>query len=545
MAVMPSLPGAVRRLRGSSSAVDLDTEAGRAFLQERIALFNKVSFLISGAFFVAGAALSPLYAVAGEGPPPDWGSPALHAASLLVSLTVWQVCRRRHRLPAPVLLGLDATGLFVPLVLYSLQVVLVPPQWVDKAAQVLLLILTNMGIARAVLVPTGAGHTARVTGLAALPVIAIFLTFTAPGVSGPLFVIERSWSILWVLCALVIATLASHVIYGLREEVEKARRLGQYTLLEKLGEGGMGTVYRARHAMLRRPTAVKLLPPDKAGRVALERFEREVQITASLSHPNTVSVFDFGRTPDGIFYYAMEYLDGLNLAELVREDGPQGPGRIVHLLGQVASALVEAHGVGLIHRDIKPENVILCERGGVPDVAKVVDFGLVKDLEQASAALTRADVVQGTPLYLAPEAINAPSAVGPRSDLYALGGVGYYLACGHPVFEGATLVEVCSHHLHTAPVPPSDRLGSPVHPGLEKLILACLEKDPARRPASAAELRRALLSLEDLPPWGDEEARAWWTQWREKRRPRRPDAPSPSSATLSVAFENRETPVRD
>jgi serine/threonine protein kinase len=215
---------------------------------------------------------------------------------------------------------------------------------------------------------------------------------------------------------------------------------------------------------------VKLLPPDKAGRVALERFEREVQITASLSHPNTISVFDFGRTPDGIFYYAMEYLDGLNLAELVREDGPQGPGRVVHVPGQVASALVEAHGVGLIHRDIKPENVILCERGGVPDVAKVVDFGLVKDLEDASAALTHADAVQGTPLYLAPE---------------------------------------------------------------------------ARRPASAAALRDALLSLEVLPRWGEDEARAWWAGWRDERRPRRPETASSSSATLSVAFENRATPVRE
>jgi hypothetical protein len=542
---MPSLPGVVRRLRGSTSAVDLDTEAGRAFLQERVAFFNKVSFLISGGFLLAGVALGPLYVLPGR-TGPDWRPGALHAATLLVSLGAWRLCRRRVTLPARVLAGVDAAGLVLPLLGFSLQALYVPPHWATKMSQTFILIFTNMGISRAVLVPASAARTLRVTGLGALPLAAAVATLPAPpGLSAPLAVVDRFWSLLWILCALVVATLASRVIYGLREEVEKARRLGQYTLLEKLGEGGMGTVYRARHAMLRRPTAVKLLPPDKAGRVALERFEREVQITASLSHPNTVSVFDFGRTPDGIFYYAMEYLDGLNLAELVREDGPQGPGRIVHLLGQVASALVEAHGVGLIHRDIKPENVILCERGGIPDVAKVVDFGLVKDLEQASAALTRADVVQGTPLYLAPEAINAPSAVGPRSDLYALGGVGYYLACGQPVFEGATLVEVCSHHLHTPPVPPSERLGSAVHPGLERLILACLEKDPARRPASAAELRGALLSLEGLPPWGENEARAWWAGWRQEGRRRRPDAPSPSSATLSVAFENRETPVRD
>jgi len=326
--------------------------------------------------------------------------------------------------------------------------------------------------------------------------------------------------------------------------VEKARRLGQYTLEEKLGEGGMGTVYRARHAMLRRPTAIKLLPPDKAGRAALERFQREVQLTAALSHPNTVSVFDYGRTPDGIFYYAMEYLDGTNLEGLVRHDGPQPEGRVAHVLAQVASALVEAHGVGLIHRDIKPENVILCERGGIPDVAKVVDFGLVKDLEQGPSHLSRADVVQGTPLYLSPEAVKAPSEVGARSDLYGLGAVGYFLLTGQPVFPGATLVEVCSHHLHTPPVPPAERVGRELHPGLEALILACLEKDPARRPSSAAELRRRLQSLEGLPPWGEDEARAWWARWREGRDQRERAAPSARSSTVSIALEDRDTLVR-
>jgi serine/threonine protein kinase len=316
----------------------------------------------------------------------------------------------------------------------------------------------------------------------------------------------------------VIATLASFVIYGLREEIRQAHRLGQYTLEEKLGEGGMGTVYRASHAMLRRPTAVKLLPPDKAGEVALQRFEREVQLTASLSHPNTISVFDYGRTPDGIFYYAMEYLDGTNLHDLVKEDGPQPPGRVVHILGQVASALVEAHGVGLIHRDVKPENVILCERGGVPDVAKVVDFGLVKDLEPgADTRLTQANVVQGTPLYLSPEAISDPDAVDARSDLYSLGAVGYYLLTGTPVFSGRTLVEVCSHHLHTPPDPPSARVDTPIPADLEELILACLEKDPARRPFAAAVLRDALRSLAVAPEWTDKTAREWWTHWRARR----------------------------
>ncbi len=319
--------------------------------------------------------------------------------------------------------------------------------------------------------------------------------------------------------------------------MREARRLGQYTLEQKLGEGGMGVVYRASHAMLRRPTAIKLLPPEKAGSAALERFEREVQLTARLSHPNTVAVFDYGRTPDGVFYYAMEYLDGINLDTLVREDGPQPPARVVHVLRQVASALTEAHGIGLIHRDVKPENIILCERGGMPDVAKVVDFGLVRDLERAADA-SRTNLVQGTPLYLSPEAITAPDSVDGRGDLYALGAVGYFLLSGQHVFSGATLVEVCSHHLHTRPVPPSEKLGRALPLPIESLVLACLEKDPARRPASASELREKLGALAQAHPWGEDDARAWWERWRE--RPDRAVAPKDAfSGTLAVSLLGR------
>jgi serine/threonine-protein kinase len=530
---MSVTPRAVERLRGRTTALDLDTEGGRALLQERVAFFNKVAFLVSGAFFVVAAFAGPYY-----GNP---SAPLLHAATLVVSLAAWQLSARAASLPVRLLEAIDTAAVTLVLVGFAAQALLVPPAFTGEVTRSLVLILTQMAIVRAVLVPSAAVRTAGVSLLGALPIAAAILWLPAPpGIDPAVAWNDRFWSSLWVVSAVVVATLVLHVIYGLREEIQKARRLGQYTLEEKLGEGGMGSVYRARHAMLRRPTAIKLLPPEKSSEAALARFEREVQLTAGLSHPNTVSVFDYGRTPDGVFYYAMEYLEGTDLDALVRGDGPQPPARVAHVLRQVASALVEAHGIGLIHRDIKPENIILCERGGVPDVAKVVDFGLVRPLEPASEArLTRDDVIQGTPLYLSPEAIRAPDAVDARSDLYGLGAVGYYLVTGTHVFGGATTVEVCSHHLHTGPQPPSERLGRPVPAGLERLILGCLEKDPARRPANAAELRDALAALDAVGAWSEREARQWWDRWRRGRPERPGDVAGRATRTLAVALDRR------
>ncbi len=235
----------------------------------------------------------------------------------------------------------------------------------------------------------------------------------------------------------------------------------------------MGIVYRASHAMLRRPTAIKLLPADRAGNETLARFEKEVQLTASLTHPNTVTIFDYGRTPDGIFYYAMELLDGATLADVVEVDGPQPAARVAQILGQAAGALAEAHAVKLIHRDVKPANIMLVEQGGKPDVAKVLDFGLVKELDAtASPELTQIDAVTGTPQYMAPESIRAPDEVDARSDIYALGAVGYFLLTGEHVFTADTVVEVCAKHLNDEPVAPSERLGAAVPADLETLILA-------------------------------------------------------------------------
>jgi serine/threonine-protein kinase len=302
----------------------------------------------------------------------------------------------------------------------------------------------------------------------------------------------------------------------------------------------MGAVYRASHALLRRATAVKLLPPEKAGARNLARFEREVQLTAMLTHPNTVNIFDYGRTPQGVFYYAMEDLDGINLEELVIAYGPLEPARVIHILEQVCGSLSEAHAIGLVHRDIKPANIILCERGGIADTAKVVDFGLVKDIgapQNGGSGLSQINTLLGTPLYMAPETITAPDRIDARSDLYALGAVAYFLLTGEPPFVGASVLEVCAKHLHETPLAPSLRLGRPLPPDLEAIVLACLAKKPEARPESAAVLGEALLAC-DLPRWSAAQARAWWDQEGAHARSIRPK-PEPQSPQLlsTIAFD--------
>jgi serine/threonine-protein kinase len=329
---------------------------------------------------------------------------------------------------------------------------------------------------------------------------------------------------LWGI-AVAMAAGFSQTVHGLRKAVRDIKKLGQYTLEEKLGEGGMGVVYRASHAMLRRPTAIKLLLPERAGDEALARFEREVQRTAMLTHPNTVTVFDYGRTTDGVFYYAMELLDGLSLAEIVELEGAQPEERVIHLLEQAAASLAEAHDAGLIHRDVKPGNILVVDRGGISDLVKVVDFGLVKDAgpsadgaETADFALTKANAILGTPLYFAPETLTAPEAVSARADLYALGAVGYWLLTGTHVFSGKSLLEICSHHLHSVPEPPSARLGAPVSADLEALLLQCLAKQPEDRPATANVLRERLRACATAGAWTNARAAEWWAGHRAQVR---------------------------
>jgi eukaryotic-like serine/threonine-protein kinase len=364
---------------------------------------------------------------------------------------------------------------------------------------------------RAIVVPSSGRRTAVVSLLVFVPIwiAAVILGFeTTQELPGPAFVVG---ALVLGVVPILLASVGSNTIYGLRREVSKAKRLGQYTLDGKIGEGGNGEVYRARHELLRRPTAIKLLAPDRVGADNLKRFEREVQHMSQLTHPNTVAVFDYGRSPDGVFYYAMEYLDGINLQHLIERFGPQPSGRVVHILVQVCGALHEAHAAGLIHRDIKPANIILCERGAVPDVAKVVDFGLVKEITRDTGAPT--DVVLGTPAYISPEAVTRPDHITPAADLYALGAVGYFLITGRPVFDGATPDDVCRQHVRQPPRPPSD-LGAAIPPALEEVLMKCLAKQPAQRYPSAAALADALEAVPAADDWRKADAIAWWERFR-------------------------------
>lgn len=328
----------------------------------------------------------------------------------------------------------------------------------------------------------------------------------------PLTILKRTfWGLLILLAVsslaiFVFTLMMARLQRQAREAAIEAKQLGQYRLEEKLGEGAMGVVYRGRHAMLRRPTAVKLLNAEKVTETSITRFEREVQITSHLNHPNTIAIYDFGHTPEGVFYYAMEYLDGIDLQTLVDTYGPQQAGRVIYILKQVCGSLYEAHCSGLVHRDIKPANIMINRRGGEGDVVKVLDFGLVKAHDDGHD-----ESMAGTPLYMSPEAIQLPGSVDACSDLYAVGAVGYFLVTGHSVFEAEKLVDLCQMHTSEQPVPPSQRLGQPVPAELEHAILSCLEKSRARRPQTARDLAKMLSACPAASEWTIDHADSWWS----------------------------------
>ena len=339
-----------------------------------------------------------------------------------------------------------------------------------------------------------------------------------------------------VMLAVLEGMVYSHYIAGVRKEVFRAKRFGQYRLKEQLGSGGMGEVYRAEHELLKRDCAIKLIRPGiDADPEAVSRFEKEVRATARLSHWNTVEIYDYGRTDDGTFYYVMELLTGLSFADLVRLYGPMPPGRAVYLLSQVCDALREAHEKGLIHRDIKPANIFAATRGGVPDVAKLLDFGLVRQVSGGEEPAESASI-SGSPAYMAPEQGLLGGVSDARSDLYALGAVAYFLLTGRPPFDGHTILEQIVAHTKEPVVPPSRR-GVDVPADLERVVLRCLSKAPGARYPDAASLKRALLDCACASDWNADCATAWWAA--------RPDAVLLSSGIRSAKKVDRSVAVID
>ena len=509
-----------------------------AFLQRRVGWFGLIAGALVLAFYLFRFTSEPLPAALAE------PSMLTHLGAGLSLLVMW-LCLRGAPRTARRVRAVEAAGLVLASTLLALMATYIP--FYSLPGRIAVMALAVVHLARAIYVPSSARRTAlfsTVTG-AVIGVVAFrvsaqvdlaALARLAPE-AAHLSPLELAMSMTadalawWALFA-TLTVAASRVIYGLRKQVSNIRALGQYHIEAQIGSGGMGIVYRAHHALLRRETAVKLLPPERAGEATVQRFEREVKLMARLKHPNTVTVYDYGRTPDGVFYYAMELLDGATLDQLVDSTGPLHVGRAVHVLQQVAGALSEAHELGLIHRDIKPANIMLCNQGGQMDVAKVLDFGLVKELRGESPRLTRDDTITGTPLYMAPEAITNADAVDARSDLYALGAVAYYLLVGDHVFRGESLIEVCSKHLLELPEAPSSRSGRALPPTLERLVLDCLEKKPDQRPQSAREFL-ARLAHAGAEPWDARQAESWWREHGARVR-RAVSAPAGTGHTIQV-----------
>jgi eukaryotic-like serine/threonine-protein kinase len=499
----------------------LDTSNGLDFVRERLALVGKTLFLVSFGFYlfllasmvlVGGA---PFVAVV-KGPVASG-----HLAASWTMGLLW-VLASRARLSMRSLGALDAVGIVVACGFLSIMAL-------NDEGQILqvLLALTVTVMIRAILVPSRPRRTMLLSALAFLPTVVVCIvrhdpTALLPGFSAGY---QKQYmtlnTVLWSVLGTTLATITSRVTYGLRKQVAEANELGQYVLEEKIGGGGMGEVWRARHRLLIRPAAIKLIRPQMAGdrELLLRRFEREARATAALKSPHTVQLYDFGATEDGRLYYVMELLDGLDLDTLVRQYGPLPPERVVHILRQVCSSLQDAHANGLVHRDIKPANVVVSRAGTTFDFAKVLDFGLVKldsarKAEENALTLTAEGSTSGTPAFMAPETVLGVADTDHRVDLYALGCVGYWLLTGKLIFEGRSVVEVMFHHAHTPPPRPSTTSELPIPAPLEDLIMECLEKDPARRPTSAEAVSTLLDAVSLESAWTVERAERWWAMHR-------------------------------
>jgi serine/threonine-protein kinase len=389
-----------------------------------------------------------------------------------------------------------------------------PPRLENFAYMWMLMIFTY-----AIFIPNTWQRAAIVIGaLGAAPVaIMAYLAATIPAfgqlVATPPYYGFISGQVLIMAIVVMVGIVGVHTIGALRRQVFAAKQLGQYRLKRRLGSGGMGEVYLAEHQMMKRPCAVKLIRPEKAGDPRmLARFEREVRATAKLSHWNSIDIYDYGRTSDGTFYYVMEFLPGHNVGEIVEEYGPIPAGRVVYLMEQVCAALNEAHGIGLVHRDIKPANIFCAYRGGVFDVAKLLDFGLAKPTfdTKGETQLTMEGTVTGSPLFMSPEQASGDDSVDARSDIYSIGAVMYFMLTGQPPFIADNPLKVMIAHASQEVVPPRRHNGD-IPLDLEEIVLRCLEKDPDHRfqDVSALQLAMRELSLPDV--WTSEQAAGWWS----------------------------------
>lgn len=367
----------------------------------------------------------------------------------------------------------------------------------------------------ALFIPNTLGRAAVVIGLlAATPLgLTLYMRWTFPEVAEWVTWDTFSGITLLFIMSAVGSVFGVDTIGTLRREAFEARQVGQYRLKQRIGAGGMGEVYLAEHQLMKRPCVIKLIRPDRAGDPkTLARFQREVRATAKLSHWNTIEIFDYGSTDSGTFYYVMEYLPGMSLVELVNRYGPMPPERVVHLVRQVCDALSEAHAAGLIHRDIKPGNIFAALRGGVHDVAKLLDFGLVKPIiDEQAIHLTADGAITGSPLYMSPEQAVGDGDPDARSDIYSLGAVTYFLLAGRPPFTANKPLKILFAHAHDKVVPPSKHHeGIPAD--LERIVLQCLAKKPDDRFPDAATLAEALDACEAAGRWTRHDAARWWQE---------------------------------
>jgi len=506
---------ALELVRGSG----LDTSSGADFIRQRIGLFGLITAVVGGAFLVfsliPAARPTPFrFSDAGE---------ITHVIAVAVAAAVWLTCRRRS-LSLSALGTIDAGAVIVICTMWAFRVDPAHPELTYTA----LLAVTETVLARSIVVPSKAARTLRLCVVAYLP-LTLFVWLRIGSMSRFVAVSE----VLWAAGTIAVATITSRVIYDLRKSVREAQELGQYTLEEKLGSGGMGEVWRAHHRLLVRDAAIKLIRPELlagAGvdaELVLLRFEREARATAALRSAHTVQLYDFGQAEDGTLFYVMEMLTGIDLERLVTRFGPVPAERAIFILRQICDSLAEAHRNGLTHRDIKPANIVVGGAGTELDFVKVLDFGMVRlasdDAPGDAIKLTARGAVGCTPAYAAPEVVEG-GETDHRVDIYGLGCVGYWLLTGKLVFEGDTPMKVMMDHARTPPRPPSSRTEMPIPAELEQIILQCLEKDPARRPADAVELGLRLAAVPVAQPWSFERAEKWWRAHLPEQFAERPAA---------------------